>query len=153
MKEYLGILVCALSIFSLHIQAFAGRISPEFRPYVARFVAERARLTNANVYPFVLSVDRQEKFPKDAPEGAVGYCEMDEWKIHVLGSEWDSHDDAWREQLIFHEMGHCVLGLDHDRCPSIMCACLSPSPEYIKNREKWLRYLFQLEKWTTYYGI
>ena len=51
----------------------------------------------------------------------VGVCETKTlggkvlWKrVSILRSAWDSYSADLRKELVFHELGHCVLGLEHD---------------------------------------
>lgn len=48
--------------------------------------------------------------------GEVGVCEQSLFyspRITVARSAWNQRDDMGREALLFHELGHCVLGRDH----------------------------------------
>jgi hypothetical protein len=48
-------------------------------------------------------------------ESCVGVCISwgDNREIHILREFWDASNDATREMLVFHELGHCSLGRDH----------------------------------------
>ncbi len=60
----------------------------------------------------------------------IGQCSRSESSQHAITIDqryWRSANDLQREYLIFHELGHCVLGRDHtddadtnDNCISIM---------------------------------
>jgi hypothetical protein len=74
--------------------------------------------------------------------------------IHIDEEGWDEADDATRESLLFHEMGHCVLGQNHrndsgnvDDSPtpiptSIMNATIVDGEIYDAHREYYLREFF-----------
>ena len=64
---------------------------------------------------------------------------------------WNSSDNAYRELIVFHELGHCVLGRDHlddhqnGTCQSIMHSgttdCVTPLDDPAL-REEYLNELF-----------
>lgn len=74
----------------------------------------------------------------------AGNCGMslESWEISVAKDIWDGWEYSDREQLIFHEMGHCVLGLDHVQGFQIMNSKLNPTSYYQTHREAMLDALF-----------
>jgi hypothetical protein len=57
-----------------------------------------------------------EQLPGDPGETTVGICYKypDQLPRIVIASDtWEKSDDADREALLFHELGHCLLGRDH----------------------------------------
>lgn len=80
-------------------------------------------------------------------------------EIQIDSDSWVEYDENYREELIFHELGHCVLGRDHDnsiiegyRVPkSIMYPYIFG---YAYNKYK-VYYLEELKNeetdWTTYF--
>lgn len=48
----------------------------------------------------------------DKKKGVVGYC-IDNWEVRVLTSYWQTASATDRLLLMYHELGHCALGLDH----------------------------------------
>jgi hypothetical protein len=48
----------------------------------------------------------------DKKKGVVGYC-IDSWEVRVLTSYWQTASATDRLLLMYHELGHCALGLDH----------------------------------------
>jgi hypothetical protein len=84
----------------------------EFEPYVARFEAEAAA-RGAPVTVEDLKIVQGEL--EDPRERAV--CEIGGTRtptITVDPQAWADSTEAEREELIFHEMGHCVLRRKHD---------------------------------------
>jgi hypothetical protein len=82
-------------------------IDPEFVSYVKKFEQEQ----NEDVYVDVT-------FKKIEPP-AVGLC----WRyedtktgvsIEIDPDYWFSATETKKEVLIFHELGHCILGRDHE---------------------------------------
>jgi hypothetical protein len=59
----------------------------------------------------------------DLPGAAGGVCNMLSKKIRIDEPSWKRKTKYQKEEVIFHELGHCVLGLGHDyyqetsRCP------------------------------------
>lgn len=54
----------------------------------------------------------EEKFPDKMGENVIGYCAAP-WTISFLKSYWDNASAADRMTLVYHELGHCALNLDH----------------------------------------
>jgi len=70
-----------------------------------------------------------------APKGVVAFCAWEEetenkW-ITVDKRAWAELSDAQKRWTIFHELGHCELGLDHVETfpPSIMNSVVPVNPE------------------------
>lgn len=65
-------------------------------------------------------IERLDLIARNTPPGVLGTCrETREGRLEVVISE-DLHDEelTW---TIFHELGHCLLGMKHrDEHPSIM---------------------------------
>lgn len=61
---------------------------------------------------------------------------------------WRKTDRWQREQLVFHELGHCVLNRNHDNKTvmgiqkSVMNHAVLPKDMYLLHREYYLRELF-----------
>lgn len=55
---------------------------------------------------------------------------------------WKIASPAMREQLMFHELGHCSLGLGHVATLSIMNPYLLPETFYVDNRKRLFDELF-----------
>jgi hypothetical protein len=73
--------------------------------YVGRFESE-----------FSVSINFSVQF-EELPEGQAGVCTK--WsngakQIKIKKSYFDAVNDYQREQLIYHELGHCVLNRDHN---------------------------------------
>lgn len=85
-------------------------IEPEFEYFVSIFELEQ----NVNV-------DIEMKFAKlEYP--SVGMCYYHQYQdgtrefvnIEIDPDYWQSTSETRKEVLLFHELGHCVLGRDHD---------------------------------------
>jgi hypothetical protein len=87
-----------------------AEVSPELAPLWQEF-GERVAYAGAV----------QGKFVDELPEDAVGLCYTRKLadqtlvaEVSLLRSAWDSYGPGLRKTLVFHELGHCVLGLEHD---------------------------------------
>ena len=68
----------------------------------------------------------EKKFPDGIGDNVIGYCQAP-WTISVLKPYWDRASAADRMTLVYHELGHCSLGLDHyDEGQDIMNTYLLP---------------------------
>ncbi len=83
----------------------------EFSPYFQRFEAASAQ------YGRDTSGDSRVRILYGALHpGEVGVCEQGPFqapRVLVSRPAWQARSEAGREALIFHELGHCLLGRDH----------------------------------------
>lgn len=69
-------------------------------------------------------------------------------KVELSEETWMKTDRWQREQLVFHELGHCVLNRNHDNKTvlgiqkSVMNHAVLPKDMYLLHREYYLRELF-----------
>lgn len=82
-------------------------------------------------------------------EDVIGYCQLSYPPLVVIDLEfWEGAELMERENLMFHELGHCVLNKDHNDeltngfPSSIMNSCLMDSRMYELNRDFYLFELF-----------
>jgi hypothetical protein len=86
-------------------------VAPEFQEYVTRFEQVSADYGS----PVTVS-NLSIHFGKMQSRNENGACEIIGDKtptITINEQVWDVMDDLEREALMFHEMGHCVLNLNH----------------------------------------
>lgn len=107
-------------------------IEPEFLPYVQRFESETG--WHVDVAINLVSL----------PAGTLGECVNND-AVLINSMYWDTLTEASKEQLIYHELGHCVARLPHRvgfniiGCPlSIMSPTLLPDMCYLVDREKYV---------------
>ena len=106
-----------------------------FEPYVDAFVAEGAvRGVSVDMYGIDI------KLVDTLPENTLGICNHYTGHISLLKSFWELFPNE-REELIFHELGHCVLGLGHSES-GIMRPIHLYSSEYQPHRTEYLDILF-----------
>lgn len=123
--------IMKVSIFTLSLLALlvssCGRppiriVDAELQEYVSRF---------EQIGRFQIG-DLEAQFGEIKEENVVGLCETDDDaqtppKITISKEYWEGIIDVQREELLFHELGHCILNREHrndlgaDGCPmSIM---------------------------------
>jgi hypothetical protein len=120
----------------------------EFAPYVADF-----EKTGAKVGVSVKVEDLIIKFGDLPNPRERGACEIVGDKtptITVSKAKWAKLDEYERQQLLFHEMGHCVLMQEHRNCidkvegvaKSMMNAYAIDSYTYAEREKYYLTELF-----------
>lgn len=68
----------------------------------------------------------QEDLPPELGENVIGYCQAP-WTVAFKKAYWDAGSAADRMTLVYHELGHCALNLDHyDEGQDIMNTYLLP---------------------------
>jgi len=84
--------------------------------------------------------------------GMCTYSSSGRNSVALSSSAWNSGSDAFREMLLFHELGHCLLGRGHKntkhsdgRPESIMASSLFSQKTYLANRDQYLKELFTAE--------
>lgn len=93
-----------------------GFIDPEFQSYIDKFVAEAAlRGDTIDIIQSGLSVIFEDD---GTTTDYAGVCRnrfgSSSNEIGIEKGFWEDSNESTREWLIFHELGHCVLGRDHD---------------------------------------
>jgi len=81
------------------------KIDPEFQSHVDRFSKYLGR-----------KVEIRIQF-EELDDETVGLCAIysDGYReIEIDREYWDDAEESVRDELIFHELGHCILDLDHD---------------------------------------
>ena len=125
-----------------------GTIDAEFAPYVERF---QQMAMNSNVAVSMNSLSVIFGQPSGARQNAVclTHTLSFEKKILIRTSTWEEMDELAREALIFHELGHCLLGRPHTSAVDahgIPLSMMSPwtmsSSTYSARREDYLSELF-----------
>ncbi len=118
------------------ILASCASIPKDFAPYVASFEAHHpvrnTRFEFGTVGATALSSDNLAE--------CIRGSAVTPHRIVVSEKQWNGLSDIQREALIFHELGHCVLGLDHTS--GIMQASLISGAKYQANRSTLIEELF-----------
>lgn len=82
----------------------------------------------------------------------IGMCRMNgsgRNSVDLSTSAWNKGSEAFREMLVFHELGHCLLGRGHKntshsdgRRESLMNSYIFDSRVYLAHRDEYLKELF-----------
>lgn len=81
----------------------------DIRVHVNAFYTRAAQAGRKN-----LRKDVEYVFDYSMPMKWAGTCTYGSpLKVSINPYNWNKYDTAWRESLIFHELGHCVLGRGH----------------------------------------
>ena len=144
------LLTVILLISALALSGCASRIElGEFEPYYRAFQHE-AKVRGRQTDPRRLVI----RFGRTTPAHATSTCylrpDLGRY-VAVNQAQWErEQDELFRELLIFHELGHCLLGREHssgtyaDGIPhSIMHYAGVPVKLYRQRREKYLNELFE----------
>lgn len=112
MSMFVG--ACAMTRSKESLQMKYHKADRQFDPYLSLFKAEAALRGIEINYPrktYIVLVQNLK-----ALEGPIGVCRAQEDTLTILidFSYWMSHGYPYRENLFFHELGHCALGLGHD---------------------------------------
>lgn len=114
----------------------APQIDSELRPYLDNF------FYYAKVYDVELNDWDFDILFASSMENIRGYCNSN--GIRINKEFWNSANYLDKEQLFFHEAGHCFLGLSHIGTPSIMHPSLIGYFYYANNRDMLIKELFTL---------
>lgn len=141
-----------LFLIFLSVLVGCGRsIPPEFQPYVDKFLSDAQAQGRTGVEIKYLDI----KFGEIGEDGVDGDCEtgfLSTPTITIVKRYWDRYPESLREVLLYHELGHCILGRGHrddqvedgyhNRPVSIMNTYLLASSYYLPNRADYIRELF-----------
>lgn len=100
-------------ILLLIISAFAADVETDFQPYVTSFKHDYFKYKHKVLYLGNLKI-----FWNYGNVNRAGACakQSDGYKwieINRLQSGWGNYTECQREELIYHELGHCLLNLEH----------------------------------------
>lgn len=123
-----GIICCCLGFSACEReQAIPSKVDEALQPYFERFDQE----ARARGFDFSLEMEELEAdiigIDRDGVLGQCHYSEQAPNIVEVDNAFWASATDLEKEYVVFHELGHCVLGRNHDdgrngdgTCSSIM---------------------------------
>lgn len=96
------------------LSAFAADVESDFQPYVTNFKHDYFKYKHKVIYLKNLKI-----FWNYGNEIRAGACTQSDdggtkWiEINKLQSGWGNYTECQREELIYHELAHCLLGLHH----------------------------------------
>lgn len=128
-----------------------ANVQEELWEYFERFEEEAAqRGENINLKELDLTAAIEELHPEDV----AGVCNYNSRRPNHIGIDetfWNTTSDRWREMVVFHELGHCVLlrghregSFENGLCVSIMRSGTGSCRDAYRNntREYYLDELF-----------
>ena len=120
------------------VSHLATNISDEVRPYVEEFAAD-AMKREVSCYS-VQNISLGKRFKT----GVAGYC-IPRFTVVAASDYWEAASDQERRTLIYHELGHCALDLDHtkDEDIEIMNPYILPDSLAISNWDQLVDNLFR----------
>jgi hypothetical protein len=121
-----------------HIRAFEKEARSEGYPL-------RVRNVTVKVGPLDRYTEGHCRFVR---RGESGYSDL---SVVLNSTYWEGHTSSEQEQLVFHELGHCILHREHnfylrrddERPESIMYPSLVPRQEYEEHRATYIAELFK----------
>ncbi len=113
-------------------------VSPEIEPYLLSFQDE------ARAHGVLITFHGIDVQFGDLPAPQVGVCYSGQLRVVVDQRVWDTYDSYRREVVIYHELGHCLLGKGHVAAstPAIMNPMLMWSSYYAAHRTELLNEFF-----------
>ena len=93
---------------------FVYNVPQEFEPYVQKFITEaKARGHNISINNLIIQYEDSQSFQYCAASNVIS-SQNDVQKIIYVKAQQCWQNNTQLETLIFHELGHCILGRDHD---------------------------------------
>lgn len=122
MKKTNLLLIIALSFFITNCGLVMNHeelasVDPSVQPFVDRFNAYSAAHGREPISDLVVVLDGTMKPFEDNGTITLGLCyfgtQTTSPKIKINPNFWERASLSAKEELIFHELGHCILGRDH----------------------------------------
>ena len=153
----LSLVGCGHADDSPKLQNLEGHyVAPaELAPYVDEFLA--AASAHAKPIDPAMVGKLTVIYDETLPGTVVGRCEQ--WEttgakvIRIKKSRWGTVDEATRQSLTFHELGHCFLGRKHDdttvnrgglsQAASLMSTEIVRGDVFTGHRDEYLSELFK----------
>lgn len=133
-------------------------IDSNVEPILKNFEYEariRGHLVDRSHLSIMFGLRRSTKLDKNGEtDKTVGYCAKNPIGgliIKLYKPAWDAMDESEQEELLFHELGHCLIGRKHcgyarnHRPISIMYPLTIDGTYYSKNREDLVDELFNVD--------
>lgn len=100
-------------------------VESALKPYFVRFTTEakaRGIAVELSDHPLTGIIS---DIPTSQVIGQCSYSNDTPYKVTIDKPFWDKASDLGREFVVFHELGHCVLGRAHDESMDSRGFCLS----------------------------
>jgi hypothetical protein len=109
------LVVCIIIIVGCRKKTdFVYKVPQEFEPFVQKFITEaKAKGRNISINNLIIQYEYSPSFQYCAASNVVSPKNDVQKIIYVKASQcWQNSTQF--ETLIFHELGHCILGREHD---------------------------------------
>lgn len=83
----------------------------EFAPQVASFT-EAAKARNKTIDLSNITIELISAISGNGQE-LLGLCLPEQHTVLISAKFWANMDDAHKDEVVWHELGHCVLGREH----------------------------------------
>ena len=118
MKYLIILALLTLSACAPTLKGEGLKVDPAFSPYLTNFI-NQSYLVGKPVSVNDLTIEFDPNIQSRVPTNSMvlGVCDqrtLSNSIISINPSFWKYASNADREQLLFHELGHCVLSRDHD---------------------------------------
>jgi hypothetical protein len=113
-------------------------VQPEVQEYVSRF-EQAAASEGVHVDSSALIITLQDT---GFSNNEQGICYFDRVTVTLNKKFWATAMDADKELLVFHELGHCLLGRQHIKAQSIMQASLPMTSMFMDYKASYVHELF-----------
>lgn len=126
------------------LPALFTKLEKDISFQVGQFSADAIRYQASCYHTIKGTID--ETFPAKIEPSVIGYCQP---SVHlaIRKSYWMRASATERMTLIYHEMGHCALGLDHeDDKPDIMNSYLLDESIADREWDSLIKILFERAK-------
>ena len=126
-------------------------VDSQFRPMLEMFVTLAA---TKDIQVDTSNLSMTFGLVRSVKSDTVGTCSQDEVGVMVIkihDESWAKMDPLQREELIFHELGHCLLDRPHcttkvkGKPISIMHPKVIPKKHYKSNRKELINELFSVD--------
>lgn len=104
----------------------------EFAPYVDKFIADSVIVREpVKIDNLIIHFADLSKNPNTLGQCTVGMGTVP--TIEIDFKHWGSLEEATRVALLYHELGHCVLGLSHTENPNSIMYPYILDPDFFTN--------------------
>ena len=116
--------------------------STEFDVYINLFVAKFNKYAGGNMNAVNFKREQRLYMSNNMPDNILGLCykPLGMLQIYINKKAWDKATSIEREMLMFHEFGHCGLGLGHDASRDEDGLPLSLMHPYDQDAELYVKY-------------
>jgi hypothetical protein len=128
-----------LILYCIFLSGCASK--PDIQSYQLQFIRD-AQARKVKLYSRTVIVT-YATLPKHRIADCLPATHSTAARMRISEEHWEYFTESEREQIVYHELGHCFLHLAHQRA-GIMQANIMPDWEYVKHRKTLINNLFRL---------